>query len=401
MSEYKRQTENQYNIDLPSQLSFCYWRQHTALAGSTVKFEIGTNFIAHGTEVEIIIKDKNGNVNDIIQKNISNNKIRGKYTIPDSAEDNITLTASINDYSLSAKSAPLLVLRDILISPADEHENMHRLQKRMDDLQYIITTDLKDQRYGKVENNIVSEKGVHLIKDFEIQFIPEAIDKHEYQRKRQQDAGVTPQINGDIEIFAAPDGRVLADIQEDDILRFKYTGFGGDLEMDVDKTTTVLGKFFEDESNPTLGTRYFLGAKKTDSAPEVKGFPEGSFARGEGKDSNPDGMSFLDIAEKDYMAIMDKNIELQRNLPENKDKDEKEIKKLGQKHGNQEFWDKYNAPFLEDAFIRGDNVRLVSDPIKFYDGTYKKEIDAIQGQNGLARKYGYSYDDKIKSHIKP
>lgn len=401
MSEYKRKTEKTHEIDLPSKICFCHWRKHSALIGTEVYFDISTEFVADGTEITIWAKDTYNKVRDTITDVITANELKGKYIIPENAEDNIILTARINDYSLSAKSSPLLVLRDITIDPADEHESMHRLQKRMDDLQYIITTDLKDQRYGKVENNIVSEKGVHLIKDFEIKFIPEAIDIHEYQRKRQVDAGVTSEINGDIEVFTAPDGRTLADIKEDDILRFKHTGFGGDLAMDVDKTTTVLGKFIEIETNPDLGTRYFLGSQTTDT--KVPGFPDGSFARGEGKDPNPDGMSFLDIAEKDYMEIMDKNIELQRNSPENKGKTEEEIEKIGTDFGNDEFWDKYNAPFLEDAFIRGDNIRLVSDTIKYNTGTYVKEIDTISGDSkniGLAQKYNYIYHSTTKTYIK-
>jgi hypothetical protein len=73
--------------------------------------------------------------------------------------------------------------------------------------------------------------------------------------------------------------------------------------------------------------------------------------------------------------------------------------------GNNEFWDEFNYPFLEQAFQRGDDVRLVSDP-KIYGndkekgGYYKKELDTIIGKDGFAEKYGYFYDENTKTFKK-
>lgn len=49
--------------------------------------------------------------------------------------------------------------------------------------------------------------------------------------------------------------------------------------------------------------------------------------------------------------------------------------------------------------------RLVSDP-KIYQpdpvkgGSYKRELDAITGSEGLAKKYGYYYDNATKTYYK-
>src|SRR5690554_3113663 len=71
--------------------------------------------------------------------------------------------------------------------------------------------------------------------------------------------------------------------------------------------------------------------------------------------------------------------------------------------GNNEFWINYNLPFLEQAFQRGDDIRLVSDP-DFYKnatdnigGTYKKELLAI---DQLKTQYGYSYNSVTKTYYK-
>lgn len=179
MSEYKRQTENKHNIDLPSKISFCHWRKHAAIIDSDVYFDIVTEFVADKTAIEIQATDLNGKVNQIINEVIINNEVKGKYTVPHDAEDNIILTASVADYSLEAKSAPLLVLRDIIIDPADEHESMDEAQKELDELQYHITTDLKDERFGRVTDNIISEKGVHLIEKFDVEFYPQVTGNEE------------------------------------------------------------------------------------------------------------------------------------------------------------------------------------------------------------------------------
>jgi hypothetical protein len=86
-------------------------------------------------------------------------------------------------------------------------------------------------------------------------------------------------------------------------------------------------------------------------------------------------------------------------LDKGEDIDRANIK--GIKDGNDEFWDKYNYPFLKDAFERGDDVRLVSDPKIFKtSGTYARELNAIKGKDGLAKEYGYIYNAKTKTYIK-
>ncbi len=174
-------------------------------------------------------------------------------------------------------------------------------------------------------------------------------------------------------------------------LVFKYSGFGGDIVMDMDRTTTVLGKFIEIPTDPSLGTRYFLGAN---GELKVVGLPDGSFSRGAMAQANPNGMNFLDLPDAEYQAILNKHI--QRYVDEGMPFDE--AKALGIKKGNEEFWDLYNYPFLEDAFKRGDNIRLVSDPKIWRNGTFAKELDAIEGEKGLAQKYNYSYDHSTATY---
>jgi RHS repeat-associated protein len=113
----------------------------------------------------------------------------------------------------------------------------------------------------------------------------------------------------------------------------KFSGFGGDLKVDPNNSTTVLGRFKGKDNIEGL---------KNDGAFDV------------------DGLNFLNI---------DQNIA-------NKSKD---------------FFTEFNIPFLNAAIKRGDNIRLVSDPNKLEniyemgaDGkltnkltTFGKEIDYL------------------------
>ncbi len=200
--------------------------------------------------------------------------------------------------------------------------------------------------------------------------------------------------------FMDNNGRLIAEM-DNRVLKFKYSGYGGDIVVEPGKTTTTLGRFKEgDGSNAAVGTRFFLGSPSDG----VNAFPTGSFSRGEGKAKNLAGMNFLDIDEVRYLEIINRNMTNVRNDPANAGLPVDKLTSMGWDKGNNEFWEKYNLPFLEDAFKRGDNIRLVSDQsIENYTGTYKKELDAITGRNGginLIEKHNYFFDKETSTYKK-
>ena len=70
-------------------------------------------------------------------------------------------------------------------------------------------------------------------------------------------------------------------------------------------------------------------------------------------------------------------------------------------NGKEVFWTSYNKPFLEEAFQRGDDIRLFSDPQVFQGpGFYGRELEEITKFGGLADTYGYAYDASIATYIK-
>jgi hypothetical protein len=217
-------------------------------------------------------------------------------------------------------------------------------------------------------------------------------------------SGLTPvHDNGVTKLY---DGtRLLAEVREG-TLSYKYNGFGGDIVVDPNKATTVLGKFSENPADPLKGTRYFLGQGST-----VEGFPAGTINRGISGTPPKASINFLDLPEAEYNSLAQKNIDAQIVSPANSHLSMDEKIRLGIKKGNEEFWSTYNYKFLEEAFQRGDNIRLVSDPDIYISskngGTYRQELEAIGYTptksivDGLAKKYRYVYDEASKTYTKP
>ena len=197
---------------------------------------------------------------------------------------------------------------------------------------------------------------------------------------------VAVEQNGIIK-FLDDEGRHLMKISNDKLI-YKYRGFVGVIAITEGKATTVLGKFSEKFDDPySGGTRYFLG---TNAKPPVKEFPKGTITRVAGV-AGPNCTNFLDIAEPDYNAILNKNVKSEleaflgghcnlpintqsmgaieklvvENYPKIDPNNIKDIFEVGKDKGNKEFWDTYNLPFLEASFIRGDDIRLVSDLVVY------------------------------------
>ena len=98
--------------------------------------------------------------------------------------------------------------------------------------------------------------------------------------------------------------------------------------------------------------------------------PEGGFARGQ---ANPGGVSILDVEEKIYNTlILDAEDYLEST---GKSYTKADI----DREAGEIFWIRYNVPFLEEAFKRGDNIRLLSEPNNLFSsaGFYGREIEAI------------------------
>lgn len=137
----------------------------------------------------------------------------------------------------------------------------------------------------------------------------------------------------------------------DGILTFKYTGFGGDIITKANKTTTVLGRYVDDTGKGTQGL-----------------LDSGLSRYGE----NPGGFNLL-------------NESTWGNLTP----DQRDL---------------LNYSWLERAFIRGDDIRLISNPAtnEFFQNTgaltqFGKELNWIENFKTI---YGYLYDPITMTYTK-
>jgi hypothetical protein len=68
------------------------------------------------------------------------------------------------------------------------------------------------------------------------------------------------------------------------------------------------------------------------------------------------------------------------------------------------FWDTYNYPLLNNAFERGDDIRLASDPIEHRNGVYAKELQTIEEgtdeASALMTEHNYIYNPSTSTYEK-
>ena len=99
--------------------------------------------------------------------------------------------------------------------------------------------------------------------------------------------------------------------------------------------------------------------------------PATSFGRGQ---ANKNGINILDVDDTTFRGIYN---DIKKDALEKSGKTlpEDEVLRLG----NEVFWEQYNLPFLEKAFKRGDDIRLLSEPVTLFSGSgfYLREIEVI------------------------
>jgi CubicO group peptidase (beta-lactamase class C family)/fibronectin type 3 domain-containing protein len=248
----------------------------------------------------------------------------------------------------------------------------------------------EDRKFGNVMAKVLRVKVEGGTREFNVAAVCIPLEAQQGILKASYDklvnSGLIAVEEGGLVKFFNSTGKFVAEIVGEQLI-FKYPGFGGDMVMVEDKTTTVLGKFADVLNG--YGTR------------EVLSMPEGCFSRGA---DNPNGLNIMDLPSDIYDALLTKNI--QKYLDEGKTLEE--AKALSIIDGKEEFWVLYNYPFMEQACQRGDNIRVLSNKTYFKNssdsegGFFKREIKAIEdGWNGnpsLMQQYNYSYDEQASTY---
>jgi hypothetical protein len=182
---------------------------------------------------------------------------------------------------------------------------------------------------------------------------------------------------------------LIAEISNNKLV-FKYEGWGKDIITNSDKTTTCIAKF--DDILDAPGSKWI----KND-------LPEGAFGRGA---ENKAGINILDVDATTYDGLKVDAVKNLKKLGNNSPTESQIIAEA-----NEIFWNQYNLPFLEQAFARGDDIRLLSEPGTLFSSTgfYQREIEVItQGWTKtdgafiqpLKTKYNYKFNDATKSYEK-
>ncbi len=190
-----------------------------------------------------------------------------------------------------------------------------------------------------------------------------------------------------LKVYAKNGTDLIAEISIKKVV-FKYPGWGGEIVTSSDRTTTCIAKF-DDLLDPP-GSQF------------IKYDLKGAFGRGMKCDG---GINILDVDPDTYNAL--KREAAAAFEAAGKTATEAEIGKAA----DEIFWVRYNLPYLEEAFKRGDDVRLLSDPSTLFGATgfFAREMEVItlglKDANGirgtpLVTKYGYRYNDAVKTYEK-
>lgn len=133
------------------------------------------------------------------------------------------------------------------------------------------------------------------------------------------------------------------------VLTFNYTGFGGDIVANSSKTTTILGRYIDDTGK---GTKEILDSGLSEYGENLGGFNL----------LNEPNWSNLTQAQRD---ILNKN-------------------------------------WLEEAFQRGDDIRLISNPAtnQFVNGTITQYCKELNWIDEFLDTYDYSFNSLTNTYIK-
>ncbi|PWS28680.1 hypothetical protein DHW03_02200 [Pedobacter yonginense] len=202
-------------------------------------------------------------------------------------------------------------------------------------------------------------------------------------------AGYRQERVGDVIKLFSKENKLVAEVSEKSI-RFKYQGWGKDIITNSDRTTTCIAKF--DDLLDAPGSKWI----KYD-------LPEGSFGRGQ---LNKGGINILDVDDETFLKLKDRASDLLKNKGIVNPSNNQIITEA-----NEIFWSEYNLPFLEQAFARGDDIRLLSEPQTLFSsiGFYQREIEVINvgwtKPDGtfiqpLKSRYNYKFNDITKTYEK-
>jgi len=107
--EYKKQTNKEHKETLSSKIVHAMWGQKAAAVGDKVKFFVQLHFVGNGSEIELDVEDKKGNIVEKVKGQVFGDQFAGSLVIPEIAKEKVTFTAKLPKHGLTKKSGALVV----------------------------------------------------------------------------------------------------------------------------------------------------------------------------------------------------------------------------------------------------------------------------------------------------
>ncbi len=110
MTEYKKATDNTHPIDLQSAINSVYWRADVICTEEEAFFDVITELVADDSNIEIEIKNADGNIVHSLKEKIKENFFKSSFKIPANTSGKLTINAKLPVHNLEKESAPVKIL---------------------------------------------------------------------------------------------------------------------------------------------------------------------------------------------------------------------------------------------------------------------------------------------------
>lgn len=105
----EQNTGELYTVNLKSEIVYAYWLNNTTSAGEKAKLEVGTQWIAHGADIEIHVMSE-GKELVVLRDKIFNNKFKSSFIVPENAKEELIFTAKLPAHNIERKSKPIIIM---------------------------------------------------------------------------------------------------------------------------------------------------------------------------------------------------------------------------------------------------------------------------------------------------
>ena len=116
MTEYRKSTDTAHQVQLTSKLVHALWVSRAVCAGEKAPFEVWTQFVGNGAEIQVTAQDDKGKTLGKVKGQLFGNYFADVIDVPTKAGESMTFNAKLPKHSLQKKSGVCQILPPVRIT---------------------------------------------------------------------------------------------------------------------------------------------------------------------------------------------------------------------------------------------------------------------------------------------